>query len=295
MSKTQLDTILQMAAEAPPPIPATPDDLRAWFEMINAQTPQAPGVEFDALSQGQWQGEWVRPPQSGGQGLIIYFHGGGFVFGSPRSHRTVTGHLALFAKRPVLSIDYRLAPEHPAPAAHDDCFDAYCWALEQGYNSSSIALVGDSAVGNLALATALRARDQGLAMPGCVVMLSAALDLAGEGDSHSSLQHAPLLTKELVDLFTQAYVGEGDLRSSLVTPFYSNLSGLPPVLVHVGSNEMLVDDSVTVAKRIEQAGGSVKLKVWQDMVHCWQLYGPMLEESMQSMEEIAHFILARTG
>jgi acetyl esterase/lipase len=290
MSKAQLDAILEMAAQAPPPAQPAPEDLRAWFEMINAHTPPASGVEFDTLSQETLQGEWVRPPRSEGQGLIIYYHGGGFVFGSSRSHRSVTGHLALFAERPVLSIDYRLAPEHPAPAAHDDCFNAYVWALEQGYRPSSIALAGDSAGGNLALSTALRARDQGLAAPGCVVMLSPALDLAGDGESHTRLQNAPLLTKELVDLFNRAYVADGDLRSPLVTPFHSDMSQLPPVLIHVGSNEMLVDDSLTVAKRIEQAGGSVELKVWQDMVHCWQLYGPMLEESMQSLEEIARFI-----
>ncbi len=295
MSKQQLDAILQLAAEAPSPEQPTPAAMRVWFEAINAQTPVAEGVEISPVSSGCWTGEWLRPSQSDGRRLLIYYHGGGFLFGSPLSHRAVTTQLAQLSAAPVLSIDYRLAPEHPAPAAHDDCFDAYRWALEQGFDASAIALAGDSAGGNLSLSTAIRARDAGLPLPGCVVMMSPALDLAGDGESHTRLKDAPLLTKELVDLFNRAYVGEGDLRSSLVTPFYSDMSGLPPVLIHVGSNEMLVDDSVTVAERIKQAGSPVELKVWQEMVHCWQLYGPMLDESMQSMEEIARFVMAHTG
>ncbi len=295
MSKAQLDAILQMAAEGPQPASPTPEAMRAWFEAINAETPQAPGVEIEAVNPGPWAGEWVRPPRSDGRGLIIYYHGGGFLFGSPRSHRSVTTQLALLSGIPVLSIDYRLAPEYPAPTAHDDCFAAYQWAQEQGFEASAIALAGDSAGGNMALSTALRARDAGLSMPGCVVMMSPALDLAGDGESHTSMRNAPLLTGELVDLFNRIYVGDGDLRSSSVTPFYSDMSGLPPTLIHVGSNELLLDDSVTVAQRIEEAGSPVELKVWQDMVHCWQLYGPMLDESMQSIEAIAHFIKAHSN
>jgi acetyl esterase/lipase len=295
MSNEQLEAILQLAAEAPAPENPTPPELRAWFEAINSQTPVAQGLEINSLDMSPWTGEWLRPPQCDSHRLIIYFHGGGFVFGSSRSHRAVTTHLAQFTASPVLSIDYRLAPEHTAPTAHNDCFTAYCWALEQGFDASAIALVGDSAGGNMALSTALRARDEGRALPGCVVLMSPALDLAGDGESHTTLANAPLLSQELVDLFNQAYAGDRDLRSSLVTPFYSDMSGLPPVLIHAGSNEMLVDDSLTVAKRIEQAGSPVELKVWENMVHCWQLYGPMLDESMQSMEEMAQFIMAHTG
>jgi acetyl esterase/lipase len=295
MSKQQLDFILQLAEEAPPPENPSPEAMRTWFEVINAQTPVAQAVAFSSLYVKPWMAEWNRPAKIDGDRLIIYYHGGGFLFGSPRSHRVVTSHLAQLAETSVLSINYRLAPEHPAPAAHNDCFDAYRWALEQGFTASAITLAGDSAGGNLALSTAIRARDEGLSMPGCVVLMSPALDLAGDGESHTTLANAPLLTPALMDLFNQAYIVDGDLRSSLVTPFYSDMSGLPPVLIHVGANEVLVDDSVTLAKRIEQAGSPVKLKVWQDMVHCWQLYGPMLEESMKSLQEIAGFIKANTG
>ncbi len=290
MSKEQLDAILQLSAEAPPPEIPTPESIREWFEAINAQTPGAQDTTYTVLSSERCSGEWNRPTGGREDRLIIYYHGGGFLFGSSRSHRALTSHMAQLAAMPVLSVDYRLAPEHPAPAAHDDCFSAYCWALDQGFAPSAIALAGDSAGGNMALSTAVRAREMGLPVPGCVVMMSPALDLAGDGASHTTLANAPLLNKELVDLFNRVYVGEGDLRASQVTPFYSDMTGLPPVLIHVGSNELLVDDSLTIAQRIEQAGTPVELKVWPDMVHCWQLYGPMLEESMQSIKEIAEFV-----
>jgi len=295
MSKAQLDAILLASAEAPAPAEPTPAELRAWFEAINAQTPTAPGAEYEPLNPGPWCGEWVRLPQSDDKRVIIYYHGGGFLFGSSRSHRTVTSHLAQASGAQVLSVDYRLAPEHPAPTAHDDCFAAYRWALQQGYAPSAVALAGDSAGGNLALSTAVRARDEGLPLPACIVMLSPALDLAGEGASHQVEEPPPLLTRELMALFNSAYVGEGDLRSPSVTPLYSDLSGLPPVLIHVGSWELLRDDSLTVAERLEGVGNRVELKVWPDMVHCWQLFGPMLDEGMQSIEEIARFTKAHTA
>lgn len=294
MSKAQLDAILQVAAEAPAPERPTPDGMRAWFEAINAETPAAPGAGFESLNPGPWRGEWVRLPESDRKRVIVYYHGGGFLFGSSRSHRTVTTHLARLSGVQVLSIDYRLAPEHPAPTAHDDCFAAYQWVLRQGYAPSAIALAGDSAGGNLSLSTALRARDEGLPLPGCVVMLSPALDLAGDGESHKVEEDPPLVNRDLAELFNRCYVGEGDLRSPKVTPLYSDLSGLPPVLIHVGGWELLRDDSLTVAKRLQEAGNRVELKVWSEMVHCWQLYGPMLDEAMQSIEAVAGFVETHT-
>ena len=290
MSKEQLEAILRASAEAPPPADQSPGSMRAWFEAINAETPLAPGVAFAALNPGPWSGEWVRPEHAREGRLLIYYHGGGFLFGSSRSHRVITSHLAQAAEVTVLSVDYRLAPEHPAPVAHDDGFAAYRWALEQGFAPSGIALAGDSAGGNLALCTALRAKSEGLPVPGRVVAMSPALDFAGEGASHRMEPEPPLLQRKLVAVFNQLYLGQGDLKSPSVTPLYSDLSGMPPTLLHVGDWELLRDDSVTFAERMREAGSPVELKVWPGMVHCWQLFGPMLEESMQSLQELAAFI-----
>lgn len=294
MSKQQLEAILLASSAAPPPSVPDPVAWRDWFESINAQTPQAPGLDVENIGSGSWSAERLTGSKQYDGRLIIYYHGGGFLFGSSQSHRTITSHLAVLAEAEVLSVDYRLSPENPAPAAHNDCFAVYQWALEQGYDPALISLVGDSAGGNLALSTALRARDTGLPLPGCIAMMSPALDLAGDGLSQEIEQDPPLLTRELMAFFNAAYVQDGDLRSAKVTPFYSNLAGLSPVLLHVGDWELLHDDSVAIAKRLQQAGVETELKVWPGMVHCWQLFAPMLEEGMRSLQEIAAFIKTHT-
>jgi monoterpene epsilon-lactone hydrolase len=290
MSKEQLDFILKLSAENPPPANATPPQMREWFEAINAQTPIADGAMIETISVGPCPAELIRLPGSDEGKLVIYYHGGGFLFGSPRSHRTIATHLAKASGATVLSVDYRLAPEHPAPTAHDDAYAAYLWALDHDYAPGSIVLSGDSAGGNLALAAAVRARDNGVPLPSCLVLMSPALDFASDGESHRTLADAPLVNRELMGLFNAVYIGAGDLRSPKVTPFYGDLSGLPPVLVHVGSWELLRDDSITLADRITATGGSAELKVWEGMCHSWQLFAPMLEEGMASIEEAGAFV-----
>ena len=290
MSKEQLDFILKISAENPPAANASPPQLREWFETINAQTPIAEGAMIETISVGPCPAELIRLPGGDESRLVIYYHGGGFLFGSPRSHRTVATHLAKASGATVLSVDYRLAPEHPAPTAHDDAYAAYLWSLEHGYAPASVVLSGDSAGGNLALAVAVRARDSGVQLPACLVLMSPALDLASEGESHRTMADAPLVNRDLMGLFNMVYVGAGDLRSPKVTPFYGDVSGLPPVLVHVGSWELLRDDSVTIAARINASGGSAELKVWEGMCHSWQLFAPMLEEGMASIQEAGDFV-----
>jgi monoterpene epsilon-lactone hydrolase len=293
MSKAQLDFILDISAQNPPPENATPDMMRAWFEGINAQTPIADGSMIERVAAGPCGGDLIRRAETDEGRLVIYYHGGGFVFGSSRSHRVIATHLARTSGAVVLAADYRLAPENPAPAAHDDAFAVYKWALGEGYDPMSIALTGDSAGGNLALSVAVRAKTEGLPQPGALVLMSPALDLASEGDSHHLVTDAPLLTRGLMDLFNAVYVGAGDRKSELVTPFYSDFGGLPPTLIQVGSWEILRDDSVTVAERLTAAGVAANLKVFDGMVHSWQLFAPMLDEGMQSLEEGGTFLRAQ--
>lgn len=289
MSKEQMIAILNAGAENPPPR-GDVQQLRTWFEAFNECMPIAPGVTISPVSVGPCPAELIQFPDSRTDRLVIYYHGGGFVMGSPRTHNTVASFLAQASGATVLSVDYRLAPEHPAPTAHEDSFAALQWALAEGYDPDSIALVGDSAGGNLALAVAVRMRKQGLAPVGCMVLMSPALDLAGDGASHQEVADEPILRPELMELFWQTYLGDGDRRSPMATPFHEEMGGLPPALLHVGSWEILRDDSVTLAERIKDAGGSVTLKVWDGMVHSWQLYAPILEEGMQSIQEAGDFI-----
>ncbi|UVC12290.1 alpha/beta hydrolase (plasmid) [Rhizobium sp. TH2] len=290
MSKEQLDFILDISAQNPPPENATPDVMRAWFEGINAQTPIADGSMIERVSAGPCGGDLIRRNETDEHRLVIYYHGGGFFFGSGRSHRVIATNLARTSGAAVIAADYRLAPEDPAPAAHDDALAVYKWALAQGYDPAAIALTGDSAGGNLALSVAVRAKKEGLPQPGALVLMSPALDLASVGDSHHSVTDAPLLTPQLMALFNIVYVGTGDRKSELVTPFYSDFTGLPPTLVQVGSWEILRDDSVTVVERLRAAGVSTELKIFDGMVHSWQLFAPMLDEGMQSIEEAGGFL-----
>ncbi|MCP3473115.1 alpha/beta hydrolase [Bradyrhizobium sp. CCGUVB1N3] len=293
MSRQQLDAILQMSAQFPPPANGSPADMRAWFEAINAQTPIPDGAMIERVSSGPVGGDLIRYPNSDGKRLIVYFHGGGFFFGSSRSHRVVAANLARASGFSVLAADYRLAPEHPAPAAHDDALAVYRWALEQGFAPSAVCLSGDSAGGNLTIATAMRARDEGLPMPGALVVMSPALDFTGQSESFRTIADAPLLTPQLTELFKQVYFGASLPASPYLAPLNGDLSQLPATLIHVGSWELLRDDSVQLAGRLRQAGGSAELKIWDGMCHSWQLFAPMLDEGMASIEEAAAFARGR--
>lgn len=297
MSAQQLEAILQMAAQNPPPPQATPVQLRAWFDASNSQMPLAQGLPIRTLhipngAGGTMAAELLSTPRADPRRLVIYYHAGGFVFGSLTSHRALCSYLAQFSGAQVLNVDYRLAPEYPAPAAHDDALAAYEWALANGYAASAIVLAGDSAGGNLALSTAVRARDLGLPLPAAIVALSPALDLASEGESHHTVDD-PFITRELMGFFNAMYVPGGDVRSPTVTPFYSaDLQGLPPVQLQVGARERLRDDAVTMAARLKAAGVEADCTVWDGMVHCWQLFAPALDEALASLEQAGRFIAA---
>ena len=292
MSKQQLAAILEMSAQNPIPVNATPVVMRAWAEDVTSHLPVAENVQIERVNCGPCDGELILPAGGDTSRLIILYHGGGFFFGSSRTHRVIASNLARAAGSAVLVPDYRLAPENPAPAAHDDAFAVYQWALKQGYASGKVALSADSAGGNLALATAVRAKEAGLPQPGALTLVSPWLDLAREGASHQGTPDDPVVSTELLDLFTLSYLGDGDRKSPTVTPFYADFSGLPPTLVHVGTRERLRDDSVTVVERMKAAGVAADLKIFDGMCHNWQLFAPMLDEGMASIEECAAFIKA---
>jgi len=168
----------------------------------------------------------------------------------------------------------------------------YQWALKQSYAPGKVALSGDSVGGNLALATAVRAKEAGLPRPAALALASPWLDLTREGASHQGAADDPVVSTELLDLFTLSYLGKSDRKSPKVTPFYADFAGLPPTLEHVGSLGRLRYHSVTVVKRMKAAGVAADLKIFDGMCHDWQLYAPMLDEGMASINEYAEFIKA---
>lgn len=290
MSKEQLADILKASAQNPPPQNASPAKMRAWAHGITAGMPLAGGVMISRSRFGPYEGDLIVPEGGDASRLIIYYHGGGFFLFSSQTYRVTTTHLALMTGMAVFAPDYRLAPEHAAPAAHDDAFSLYQWVVAHGYTADRIVLGGDSAGGNLALATAVRARDAGLAMPSALVLFSPWLDFAEEGESYRSVVDEPILPPHVLDGFKQAYLGDGDRKSSKVTPLYADFAGLPPTLIHAGSWERLRDDSIKLFARMQLAGVDARLKIFDGMCHGWQFFAPVLDEGMDSLTQSALFI-----
>ncbi|MGA7806662.1 alpha/beta hydrolase [Bradyrhizobium sp.] len=290
MSKQQLAKLLELSAENPPPANATPPVLRAWAETITSHTPLADGVTISRSSLGPYEGDLILPENGDNSRLIIYYHGGGFFIFSAATYRVTTTNLARASGAAVFAPDYRLAPEHPAPAAHDDAFGVYRAALLHGYTAEKIALSGDSAGGNLALATVVRARHAKLPLPSSLALFSPWLDFAEEGETYRRIADDPIVLRPMLDSFKQAYLGDRDRKSPEITPFDADFRGLPPTLVHVGSWERLLDDSGTLAARLKSAGVTAELKIFDGMCHGWQLFAPMLDEGMESIEQAARFI-----
>ncbi|CAB3774339.1 alpha/beta hydrolase [Paraburkholderia humisilvae] len=293
MSIQQLCEALKTSAGHPPPTDATPPAMRAWAEGITRDTPLAQNVTIVCTRFGPYQGDLIVPEGGDPSRLIVYYHGGGFFLFSPHTYRVTTTHLARAANVAVFAPTYRLAPEHPAPAAHDDAFGIYQWALRQGYAADRVALAGDSAGANLALATVVRARERGLPLPRALTLFSPWLDFAEEGASYRTTTNDPILPPAVLDGFKHAYLRDRYRKSPTVTPFYDDFSGLPPTLVHVGSWERLLDDSITLVARMRTAGVDSELKIFDGMCHGWQLFAPILDEGMASLEESARFIQTR--
>ena len=236
-------------------------------------------------------GEWLRPAVGGASTTMLYLHGGGYFACSPQTHRPVTG---AFAKSglSVFTPDYRLAPEHPFPAAVEDAVAAYRGLLASGVSASALAIAGDSAGGGLALAVLLTLHDAGDALPAACVLFSPWTDLAGTGDSlRANSKRDAMFHGEGIHRAAQPYLAGTDPRHPLASPLYASLKGLPPTLIHVGSDEVLLDDSRRLAERAHAAGVDVTLRTWPVVPHVWQLFG--LPESARSLSEATSFVAGR--
>lgn len=250
------------------------------------------GLQRETVRANKVRGEWLIPdaPQPG---LVFYVHGGGFVSCSVATHRPITAALARMTRRRVFSVEYRLAPEHPFPAAHDDILAAYEWLLATGLPSSTVALAGDSAGGNVVLALAVRLRDLNRPAPACVVAFSPWTDLAGTGVSvHANDGRCAMFRPENISDFAAAALGTVAVDAPAASPMYADLSGLPPVLLHVGSTELLLDDARGVHERIQATGGISQLQIYEDVPHGWQMLVPLVPEATASLRGAATFIAA---
>jgi len=234
--------------------------------------------------------EWIAAPDAD-SGVILYLHGGAYALGSINTCREFVARLGRAARMRGLAINYRLAPEHPFPAALEDATATYGWLLTQGVDPSRIIVAGDSAGGGLTLAALVALRDAGKPLPAGAICISPWTDLTVTGASlQSKAQVDCMLDPDSLEMYAKYYAGEQDRTSPLISPLFADLSDLPPLLIQVGTDEILLDDATRCAARARQAGVGVTLEVWDEMFHVFQLV-PFLPETKKAVGRIAEFVL----
>ena len=255
-----------------------------------------PGVAVLPVRLAGRDGERIVPDGLSPSSVVLYLHGGGYCIGSLASHRGLASRIAVASGCTVVTLDYRLAPEHHFPDAVDDATAAYRELLADGADPRSVAIAGDSAGGGLTMATLLALRRAGSPLPAAAVCLSPWVDLTQSSGSYERLAALdPMITKEGLDEMATAYLAGADAREELASPLLAeDLSGLPPVMIEVGANELLLDDSTELARRIAAAGGEATLTVWPDLIHVFQAFpGPLIPEADESIAAVGAFLAAR--
>lgn len=256
----------------------TPGPTRIQVRQVDAD-----GVDAELM----WPARLHHPI---GERVILYIHGGGFSSGSIRTHSLLAGSLAKAASSDVMLIDYRLMPEYGYPSQINDALTAYRWLLDNGYRNENIVVAGDGAGGNLAIETVLRQMQAGKPLPSAVVALSPITDLAATGGSMTSnAESDPLLGKAEIEALRKAYLGSRSPTDPQASPLYADMTGFPPLLLQVGSGEVLLDDTLRLADKARQAGVDVTTEVWPGMPHQWQLFPSLLDDADRSSQKIAEF------
>ena len=271
--------------------PLSVEEQRSSFDEFFHIVPIAHGCVVQEIRSPGPAGETIVPRGATSSRALLYFHGGGFFFGSLQSHRHLVSRLAVAAGVIAVSIDYRLAPEHPFPAALDDALAAYRWLLTQGFPPGGIVLAGDSAGGNLAAATVLRIRDEGLPKPGGLYLISPWLDLTLSGESYEvRASQDPILTQETMREVAQLYLGQIDGQYPYASPAYGDLSGFPSIMIQVGADEVLLSESIVFARKAALHGVGVRLHVWPEMIHAWPLFHSALPQGTRAIAEAGLWI-----
>lgn len=276
---------------------ALPDDVplaaqRERFETLTARMPLAEGVTCSAVDAGGVPAEWADPPGVAATApTLLYFHGGGYGMGSVNTIRPLVSQLAVATSARVLSVDYRLAPEHPCPAAVEDAVTALAWLLEQGVAPETIGLGGDSAGGGLTVAALLVAKDRGLPMPAAAVCISPWADMTLSSESlDRNAARDPEVTRPTLAHWAELYLAGADPRNPLASPVFGDLSGLPPLLIQAGTAEAIEDDALRLAVAARAAGVPVTLELYEDMIHVWHAFAPGLPEATATLERVAAWL-----
>ena len=253
--------------------------------------PRPPDITWETVDAAGVPAEWMIPDDCEPGRAIVYLHGGGYATGTLEASRGLCSHLARATRTRVLAADYRLAPEHPFPAAVEDALTAYHFTITAGYAPERIALCGDSSGGGLALGTLVALRDRDEPMPAAAVCLSPWTDLTLSGTSvRMNCDADPMVSASTLALMADAYLGDVDRRSPTASPLFAELAGLPPLLLQVGSPELLLDDTKRFAERAEAGGVDVTLEVWEDVFHVWHAFADLLPEARDAITRIGTYV-----
>jgi acetyl esterase/lipase len=279
-------------------MPLDPDfaKLRLDYERLDARRFRLPPDTVTETAQANGIScQWLRVPDSQEERVLYYLHGGGFVFRFPQAHSAMLARWCRRLDSQALMPDYRLAPEHPYPAAPQDCLSGYRWLLDQSYTPENIVIAGDSAGGCLALATLYGIKQEGLPMPACAVLLSPGTDLTLSGCSIVNNERKdPMFTLQAMLTMRTAYASEEQMCEPSASPLYADYSGFPPLQFVTGSSEILLDDSLRAAAKARRAEVEVDLHIWDGMPHVFPVIS-FLPESRKAIEQITRFVSRHTG
>lgn len=271
-----------------------PQAIRTRSDKVGLFARPQKGVQSLPVDAQSVPSEWLIPEAAVPDCAILYIHGGAWFMGSANTHRALVSRITYACRVRALMINYRLAPEHPFPAGLEDCLTAYEWLLQSGFLAEKIIIAGDSAGGNLALASLVALRDAGKPLPTGVVALSPVTDLAFTGKSVQTRRHLdPIFSGGGHTTIVKDYIANHHPNEPLISPLYADLHGLPPILIHVGENEILLDDALRFSECAKSAGVETQIVVWPEMFHVFQLFTPFLPEARRAVQQIASFIRSR--
>jgi acetyl esterase/lipase len=294
MADAEIDVIREIIASHPRP--AGLSERRKRLDALGGQYALPTDVRVEAVDANGVAAEWTTTPGADPGRVIMFLHGGGYISGSLDSHRHMVAQAGREARARTLALGYRLAPEHPFPAALEDAIAGYRFLLSQGLEPKHIAVAGESAGGGLAIATLVSVRDAGLALPACTWCSSPWVDLEASGDSMTTKAPVdPLIQKPYSLELAAAYLNGADPRTPLASPIYAELKGLPPMLIQVGSAETLLDDAVRLARVAGAADVRVTLEVWPDMIHAWHLFYQQVAAGRHALAAVGAFIRSMLG
>lgn len=273
------------------PRPAGLSERRQRLDSLGGQYPLPADVRVEGADANGVAAEWTGTPEADPRKVILYLHGGGYTAGSLASHRHMVVQSGREARARTIALDYRLAPEHPFPAAVEDALAGYRFLLSRGFSGNHIAVAGDSAGGGLTVALLVSLRDSGLPLPACAWCSSPWVDLEGTGGSMGTKATVdPMVQQTYLTELAAAYLSGADPRTPLAAPLYADLKGLPPMLIQVGSAETLLDDAVRLAGAAGAADVRVRLEIWPDMIHVWQLFYHEVAAGRRALAEAGAFI-----